>query len=266
MIMIDRNSNLTDKPVQLRYRYYTPPQSIRSRIHSGVRLTAGGRFVHHHFQAAEPAGTETVTDHHDGDGRCNRNRFAAVVNEHTSLEMGRTSATGPLDRRDVDHSDPVTDNSQFSNFPQANFPPHSPVTTSSVNTIQTHHNCAQKEPDELEGTNVPDEVSDDADRLSPLDSDVNRAAMMRESSCLGVPFVVVNGMTVVPNRVDEPVNESELSPSCMEDDLEWHQISQAVVAAARAASQLEHAAAESQSLAIASAMDTYIDWPEEEVE
>lgn len=193
----------------------------------------------------------------------NRNRFVAVVNEHTSLEMGRTSATGPLGRRDVDHSDTVTNNIQLSNFPQANLSPHSPVTTSSVDTIQTHHNCAQKEPDELEDTNVPDEVSDDADRLSPLDSG---AAMMRENSCSGAPFVVVNGMTVIPNRVDEPVNESELSPSCMEDDLEWHQISQAVVAAARAASQLEHAAAESQSLAIASAMDTYIDWPEEEVE
>ncbi|KAG2152594.1 uncharacterized protein EDB93DRAFT_1249106 [Suillus bovinus] len=249
--------------------------SIRSRLHSGVRLTAGGHFVHHHFQAAEPIKVETVTDHRNGDGRLaattigNRNCFVAVVNEHTSLEMGCTTATGP-GRRDIDHSDTVTNNrdTQQSNFPQADLFPHSSVTTSSVNMIQaTHHICAQEQHDELEGTDVSDEVVCDADALSPLDSDVNHAAaMMWGNSCLGAPFVVVNGMTVIPNRVDEPVHGSELSPSCMEDEIEWYHISQAVVAAAKAASQLEHAAAESQSSALATTMDTYIEWPEEDSE
>ncbi|KAG2336253.1 hypothetical protein BDR05DRAFT_953498 [Suillus weaverae] len=105
----------------------------------------------------------------------------------------------------------------------------------------------------------------DADRLSPLDSDINHVAMMRGNSCLGAPFVVVNGMTVIPNRVDELVNGLELSPSCMEDDSEWYHISQAVVAAASAASELEHTAAESQSSALATAMDTYLNFLVEQI-
>ncbi|KAG2744921.1 hypothetical protein P692DRAFT_20820818 [Suillus brevipes Sb2] len=231
--LLDSDSGLKCCDKILRYQYYTPPQSIRSRLHSGVRLTAGGHFVHHHFQAAEPAEVKTVTDHRNGDGKFTNNR-----------------------------------DTQQSNFPQADLFPHSPVTTSSVNTTQvTHHICAQEQPDELEGTDVSDEVVYDADALSPLDSDVNHAvAMIQGNSCLGAPFVVVNSMTVVPNRVDEPAHGSELSPSCMEDEMEWYHISQAVVAAAKAASQLEHAAAESQSSALATAMDTYIEWPEEDSE
>jgi hypothetical protein len=180
------------------------------------------------------------------------------LDEHNSLEMNRTTVTGPGQNDNV-LPGTVTDNTELSEFPQANLSPHSTVTTSSDNTTQTHHDSAQQP--ELKGTNVPDEVVYDVDMLSSLDSDVNSAAMMRGDSRLGTPFVMVNGMTVVPDGIGETVNGSELSPSCTED--EWYYISQAVAAAASAVSQLEHAE-ESQSLALTTAMESYIDWPDEE--
>ncbi|KAG1765799.1 hypothetical protein EDD22DRAFT_950921 [Suillus occidentalis] len=121
---------------------------------------------------------------------------------------------------------------------------------------QACRNSAQQQ--ELEGTTVPDEVYD-AGGLSTLDLDANQAVMMWGDSRFETPFVMVNGMMVIPDGIDETVNGSELSPTshgdsrCMDD--EWEHISQAVVAAARAASQLEHVAEESRSLALAAAMD-----------
>jgi hypothetical protein len=88
----------------------------------------------------------------------------------------------------------------------------------------------------------------------------------------GTTFVIVNGMTVVPDEVDAMVDESE--------DWDWQFVSRAVVAAAAAAaessSRLEHdhdgdaaAAApdsDSESLAVDSMMDNYIDWPDKDSE
>lgn len=193
-----------------------------------------------------------------------RGRFVSV-DEHNSLAtaMDRTTVTGS-DHRDIDFPGTVADNTELSQYSQANLPPHSTVLiTSSDNTTQACRNFAQQQ--QLEGTTVPDEVCD-AGGLSTLDSDANQAVMMWGDSRFETPFVVVNGMTVVPDGNDETVNGSALSPShgdsCIMD--EWEHISQAVVAAARAASQLEHAAEESRSLALAAAMDSYIDWPDDD--
>jgi hypothetical protein len=90
------------------------------------------------------------------------------------------------------------------------------MTTSSENTTQTHHDSAQQP--ELKGTNVPDEVMYDMDMLSSLDSDVNSVAMMWGDSHLGTPFIMVNGMMIIPDRIGKTVNGSELSPSCTEDN------------------------------------------------
>ncbi|KAG2751033.1 hypothetical protein P692DRAFT_20817902 [Suillus brevipes Sb2] len=252
----------TVKPIQLRYRFYTPPQALRAQLQTGIRLTSG-RFVHHHFPVANPTGIESITGGRGGGEPAaaaivGRGRFV-TFDEHNSLAMGRTTVTGP-DHRDIGT---VAENTELSQYPQANLPPHSPVITSSDDTTPARNSAQQQE---SEGTTVPDEVYD-AGGLSPLDSDANQAVMMWGDSRLETPFVVVNGMTVVPDRIDETVNGSELSPShgdgCSTDD-EWYHISQAVVAAARAASQLEHAE-ESRSLALAAAaMDSYIDWPDDD--
>jgi hypothetical protein len=74
---------------------------------------------------------------------------------------------------------------------------------------------------------------------------------------------MVNGMMIVPDGIGKTVNGSELSSSCTED--EWYYISQAVATAASAVSQLEHAE-ESQSLALTTAIKSYIDWPDKELD
>lgn len=183
--------------------------------------------------------------------------------------MGRNIVRGP-GHSDIELPGTVADNAELSEFPRANLPPHSNVTTSSDNAvaIQACRSLTQQQLDESEGTLVPVEVSYDAGG-STLDSDVGHATMMRGETCSGTPFVVVNGMTVIPDENDETVDSDglELTTSCTED--EWYHISQAVVAAASAASKLEleeRAAAESQSVALATAMDSYIDWPEEDMD
>ncbi|KAG2100257.1 hypothetical protein BD769DRAFT_1394019 [Suillus cothurnatus] len=177
------------KPIQLRYRFYTPPQGICTRIQSGIRLTSG-RFVHHHFPVVDPTGTESIT----GSELSQRLLVAATaigdhghfvfLDEHNSLEMNRTTVTGP-DQNDNVLPGTVTDNTKLSEFPQDNLPPHSTMTTSSDNTTQTHHDSVQQP--ELKGTNVPDEVVYDVDMLSSLDSDVNSVAMMWETPAWELP-------------------------------------------------------------------------------
>lgn len=119
---------------------------------------------------------------------------------------------------------------------------------------------------ESEGsTYAPDEAA--MDRFPALPH-LNHAPGSMHSP--GTTFVIVNGMTVVPDEVDAMVDESE--------DWDWQFVSRAVVAAAAAASKsssrLEHdgdaAAAvpdsDSESLAVDSMMDNYIDWPDKDSE
>lgn len=67
-MLIATLSDLVDKPIQLRYRFYAPPQALRTRIQAGIRLT-NGRFVHHHFQVADPTGIESITGGRGGGER-----------------------------------------------------------------------------------------------------------------------------------------------------------------------------------------------------
>jgi hypothetical protein len=135
-------------------------------------------------------------------------------------------------------------------------------------TSSNHHHLAGHH---SQDTAIPDETMSE-DRLSPLPPHIqNHAAMWENSQSQGTAFVVVNGMTVIrPDESNVTVDESE--------DWDWCDVSQVVVAAAQAASaaasQLEHndgdaavvseAAAdlESESLALDTMVEKYIDWPD----
>jgi hypothetical protein len=83
----------------------------------------------------------------------------------------------------------------------------------------------------------------------------------------GTTFVIVNGMTVVPDEVDAMVDESE--------GWDWQYVLHTVVTAAAAASssRFEHDGdtatvpdLDSESLAFDAMMDNYIDWPDKDSE
>lgn len=186
---------------------------------------------------------------------------AAGDHSHGSLELGRT--TGP----DYSHrqlSGTYTDIAELSE--SSNFPLHSTATdmTSSNHRdhLAGHHS---------QDTTLPDETMSE-DRLSPLPHTLNHAAMWENSQSQGTAFVVVNGMTVI--RPDESSNATVDESQ----EWDWCDVSQIVVAAAAqaaaAASQLEHndgdaavvsesaADVESESLALDTMVENYIDWPD----
>ncbi|KAG2152706.1 hypothetical protein DEU56DRAFT_752021 [Suillus clintonianus] len=186
-----------------------------------------------------------------------------VAVDADSLEMDHTTVTGPV-HRGSDLASTISDNAELSESP--NLPPYSITTTSSDNTTQTHYNSVEQS----EVITVPHESVYDAGRLSPSDLDIALEAMAQGNSRPGTPFIEVNGMEVFPDEVDETVNgpESELSLSFT--DVNWYNVSQVVIAAAAAASQVELAAesnSDSESAVLrAAVMDGYIDWPNEDSE
>ncbi|KAG1807125.1 uncharacterized protein BJ212DRAFT_1303585 [Suillus subaureus] len=162
-----------------------------------------------------------------------RHSDSEIFDQDNNLDMGCNAVRGS-GHRDIETSGTVTDNTELSKFPQANLPLHSYVTILSNNAIQTCHNSMQQQ---LNKSTVPNGVVYDVGGLSTLESDANHVTMMWVNSCLGTLFVVVNGMMVIPDGVDEMVNGVESTPiasSCTED--EWYHILQAVVTAASVAS------------------------------
>lgn len=185
-----------------------------------------------------------------------------------TLELGRTTGAGYSQRSGTGAVSAGAELSESSNFP-----PHSTATsaTSLDNrrgmTETRHHNvtdCHSHWQESEGSTNAPDDA---VDRFpaSPL----NHAPGHGSVHSPGTTFVIVNGMTVVPDKVDAMVDESE--------DWDWQYVSRAVVAAAAAVSEsssrhehddgLGDAAAavpdsESESLVLDTMMDNYIDWPD----
>ncbi|KAG2130265.1 hypothetical protein DEU56DRAFT_914893 [Suillus clintonianus] len=219
------------KPIELKYyRFYGKSRPLQEQVQGITRI---GRFVHHQFP--DPAETKPVT------GRRGRGGF---FNEPDSPEMDSTAVTGS-GHRDIDQSGMLAES--------PNLPPHPTTTSSSDNATHTHHNSAEQQ--ESEGVTVHDEDMYTMGRISPLNLDIDHeAAMMKGNSRSGTTFVMANGMEVVPDEIDD----------------DWYHASQAVTAAVAAASQLQFAAesnSDSESVLMATAaMDSYIDWPEEDSE
>ncbi|KAG2737276.1 hypothetical protein P692DRAFT_20823848, partial [Suillus brevipes Sb2] len=168
-----------------------------------------------------------------------RGHFADFnVHNRDTLELGRTTDPG---YSQLSGTDTVSAGAELSE--SSNFPPHSTATSTTSSdsrrdmTETRHHNdlteCHSHWQESESSTYAPDEAA--VDRFPALPPHLNRAPGSSMHSP-GTTFVIVNGMTVVPDEVDAMVDESE--------DWDWQFVSRAVVAAAAAAaessSRLEH--------------------------
>lgn len=188
-----------------------------------------------------------------------------------TLELGRTTGPGYSQRSGTGNISAGAELSESSNFP-----PYSTATstTSSDNrrdmTETRHHNITDCHSHWQQSEGSANSPGDAVDRPAlPLNHAAPGHGSMHSP---GTTFVIVNGMTVVPDEVDAMVEESE--------DWDWQYVSRAVVAAAAAVSESssrrEHddgaaAAAvvpdsDSESLALDTMMDNYIDWPDKDSE